>query len=72
MPSRTERAVRPRAAIIVFAASLAVAAPATAAEIAGPARVIDGDTIDIAGTRIRQWGIDRDAADLRGPGRADL
>jgi len=38
--------------------ALAVAAPAVAAEITGPARVIDGDTIDIAGTRIRLWGID--------------
>jgi endonuclease YncB( thermonuclease family) len=47
-----------RTAIIALLASLAIAAPAVAAEIAGPARVIDGDTIDIAGTRIRLWGID--------------
>jgi endonuclease YncB( thermonuclease family) len=24
----------------------------------GPTRVVDGDTIDVAGTRIRLWGID--------------
>jgi endonuclease YncB( thermonuclease family) len=29
-----------------------------AAEITGPVRVIDGDTLDLAGTRIRLWGID--------------
>jgi endonuclease YncB( thermonuclease family) len=31
---------------------------ALAAILSGSARVIDGDTIDIAGTRIRAWGID--------------
>ena len=38
--------------------ALAIAAPALAAGITGPARVIGGDIIDIAGTRIRLWGID--------------
>ena len=31
---------------------------AVGAELAGTARVIDGDTISIADTRIRLWGID--------------
>ncbi len=30
----------------------------TLADITGPARIIDGDTIDIAGERIRLHGID--------------
>ncbi len=38
-------------------AMLLVAAPALA-DITGPARVIDGDTIEIAGERIRLHGID--------------
>ena len=41
------------AALILWAA---VALPAAAQT--GPARVVDGDTIDVAGTRIRLWGID--------------
>ena len=48
---------QPGTAIVALVA-LAIAAPAIAAEITGPARVIDGDTLDIAGTRIRLWGID--------------
>jgi hypothetical protein len=43
---------------IIALVALAIAAPALAAEITGPARVIDGDTLDLAGTRIRLWGID--------------
>src|SRR6185503_14334736 len=31
---------------------------AAAGEVSGPARVIDGDTLEITGTRIRLWGID--------------
>ena len=38
-------------------AMLLVAAPALA-DTTGPARVIDGDTIDVAGERIRFHGID--------------
>lgn len=34
------------------------ASPADAAAIVGPARVVDGDTIEIAGTKIRLEGID--------------
>ena len=37
---------------------LLVSAPAWAQDITGPARVIDGDTIDISGQRIRLHGID--------------
>ena len=33
-------------------------APASAAELSGTARVIDGHTITIGDTRIRLWGID--------------
>ena len=48
----------PRAAILVLVAGLGFASQATAAEITGPAHVIDGDTLDMAGTRVRLWGID--------------
>ena len=37
---------------------LVIPAIAHAAEVAGKARVIDGDTIDISGQRIRLRGID--------------
>ena len=43
--------------LIVLSALLAWAAPAIA-DITGQARVIDGDTIDISGQRIRLHGID--------------
>ena len=48
------------AAILLSVTVVAVAAPAspTIAEITGPARVIDGDTIEIADQRIRLHGID--------------
>jgi len=40
-------------------AAAAVLWPSVAlAQISGPARVIDGDTIDVGGTRIRLYGID--------------
>ncbi|NSZ57769.1 thermonuclease family protein [Agrobacterium tumefaciens] len=45
-------------AAILFACVVAIAGPASAAEIAGRASVVDGDTIDIAGQRIRFDGID--------------
>ena len=38
-------------------AVLLIAAPALA-DITGPARIIDGDTLDVAGERIRLHGID--------------
>lgn len=49
-----------RKPLILLAAALAVpaSAPAVANVIAGPAEVVDGDTIDMTGTRIRLIGID--------------
>ncbi len=44
------------AAMAVFA--MLSAAPLSAAELIGPARVIDGDTLEIQGQRIRLYGID--------------
>ena len=50
---------QPRAAIIAtVAAGFILAAPAISAEITGSVRVIDGDTLELAGNRIRLWGID--------------
>jgi endonuclease YncB( thermonuclease family) len=42
----------------VALAFLLLGAPATAASVAGPAKVVDGDTLEIAGKRIRLFGID--------------
>lgn len=39
-------------------ALVALPAPVAAQTVAGPARVIDGDTIEVAGERIRLFGID--------------
>ncbi|WJR74938.1 thermonuclease family protein [Bradyrhizobium sp. NP1] len=39
------------------------AASAAAGDIAGQASVIDGDTLDIHGTRVRLWGIDAPESD---------
>ena len=47
-----------RFALVVLTALLLASAPAWAQDITGPARVIDGDTIDVAGQRIRLHGID--------------
>ncbi len=46
-----------QALLLLFAVALGVA-HAQLATIAGPATVIDGDTLDIAGVRVRLWGID--------------
>lgn len=50
-----------RATVAVFLTLLALAVLATQDIVAaqqGPAKVIDGDTIEVAGTRVRLWGID--------------
>ena len=41
------------AAVILF-----LALPALAQDLIGPADIIDGDTIDVQGVRVRLWGID--------------
>lgn len=43
-----------RSLLFVFCLLCAACQP----EISGPVRVIDGDTIDIDGSRVRLWGID--------------
>lgn len=65
MPINTEAPLRGRFAVaarlrplLAAAFMLAAAAPVGAADIAGRASVIDGDTIDIHGERIRLHGID--------------
>lgn len=45
-----------RATVLVLTMLVAAAAPVAAT--AGPAIVVDGDTLEIAGERIRLWGID--------------
>src|ERR1700747_2067052 len=42
----------------LIAALLATIGPVLADDLTGQASVIDGDTIEIHGTRIRLWGID--------------
>jgi endonuclease YncB( thermonuclease family) len=37
---------------------MVITSPASAADLIGQASIIDGDTIEIHGTRIRLWGID--------------
>lgn len=37
---------------------LALAGTAAAAQISGPARVIDGDTLEVGSQRVRLWGVD--------------
>ena len=44
--------------LILFCLALFLADPAQAADISGPARVVDGDTIHIGDTKIRLHGID--------------
>lgn len=44
-----------RLALLVMAVGLAAAAPA---EVAGPARVVDGDTFALGAERVRLWGVD--------------
>lgn len=44
--------------IAPFVALALLTSAATAADLAGPARVMDGDTLRIGDTKIRLWGID--------------
>ncbi len=49
------------AALIGVAVGVVITEPPRAASAAGPAgyaRVIDGDTLDVAGERVRVWGVD--------------
>ena len=48
----------PLTCIALIAALLVTTSPVLAADLNGQASVIDGDTIEIHGTRVRLWGID--------------
>ena len=43
---------------MLFFLFLLLALPAMADDLTGQASIIDGDTLEIHGTRIRLWGID--------------
>src|ERR1700716_4723793 len=53
MPFRTFTLTR-----LLFAAACLCAPPAFADNLTGQASIIDGDTLEIHGTRMRVWGID--------------
>ncbi|MEY9590847.1 endonuclease YncB(thermonuclease family) [Bradyrhizobium yuanmingense] len=44
--------------IVAFAIILAASGEVSAIDLTGQASIIDGDTIEIHGTRIRLWGVD--------------
>jgi endonuclease YncB( thermonuclease family) len=44
--------------ILLFALACLYAMPAFAENLSGQASIIDGDTLEIHGTRIRLWGVD--------------
>jgi endonuclease YncB( thermonuclease family) len=52
-----------RPALLALGIILGMALPASADELAGQASIIDGDTLEIHGTRIRLWGIDAPESD---------
>src|SRR6476646_7451391 len=47
-----------RWALFALGFFVTLATPAFASDLAGQANIIDGDTLEIHGTRIRLWGID--------------
>ena len=47
-----------RLGTLILAIALLASAPAWAQDITGPARVVDGDSLEVAGQRIRIHGID--------------
>ena len=64
-----------RVTAAILSASLCLAAGVPAAALSGPARVIDGDTIEVGGERVRLHGIDapetgQSCTDRRGAGWA--
>jgi endonuclease YncB( thermonuclease family) len=52
-----------RRALLALSFILAIVPFALAADLAGQASIIDGDTLEIHGTRIRLWGIDTPESD---------
>jgi endonuclease YncB( thermonuclease family) len=54
---------RSLAILLMFSAALAVCSAAFADDLIGQASIIDGDTIEIHGTRIRIFGIDAPESD---------
>jgi endonuclease YncB( thermonuclease family) len=52
-----------RHALLALGIFLAMHLPASAGDLAGQASVIDGDTLEIHGTRIRLWGFDAPESD---------
>jgi endonuclease YncB( thermonuclease family) len=50
-------------ALLALGIFLAMTLPASADDLAGQASIIDGDTLEIHGTRIRLWGIDAPESD---------
>jgi endonuclease YncB( thermonuclease family) len=47
-----------RKARLLFAAACLCASPAFADDLSGQASIIDGDTLEVHGTRVRLWGVD--------------
>jgi endonuclease YncB( thermonuclease family) len=50
--------IRPNLSGAAWIFALLISSAALSADLSGPVRVIDGDTLDMTGVRIRLWGID--------------